>query len=303
MAVLTRQQVERLAEIIQQHATWFIWRTLGKQAVSKDDIDRLKAMGLLPMDVNVNSIKYAWVLGKLEAILRENKWKGLRWDDLVAEAEGRRLTPLDQFQIDAAELTAHTKFRGMAADIQDNLYERLSAATHQTINEAQVRGTIRDLVQTGIAMDHSYRKVARDLVETLKEPTRNWTRVAATEMHAARQRGLASMIYEKKDVYEDGEGPDSQVTVTPDGTACEDCRRMYLDPKTGHPKIFILKELVANEGTNYQRPWRKNARPVIPPLHPHCFCELGYVPPGWGYDEHGEFTLIDPKAAYPGVIT
>ena len=303
MAVLTRHQVERLAEIVRQHAAWFIWRTLGSQTVSQGDVDRLKASGLLPMDVNVDSIKYAWVLGKLESILKENKWKNLPWDELVAEAEGRRLSPAEKLQLEAASLTAFTKFRGLAEDINGDLYERLAQATGKVVSEAQVRGTIKDVVQTGIEMNETYREVAKNLIDSLMEPGRNWTRVAVTEMHAAQQRGYAAAIYNRDDIFEDAEGPDSQVAIRIDPHACEDCRRLYLDPKTGHPRIFILKELLANEGTNYQRPWRVNARPCVPPLHPHCYCRLSYVPPGWGWDKDGEFTLLDPKEAYPGVIS
>ena len=303
MAVLTRHQVERLAEIVRQHAAWFIWRTLGSQAVTQGDVDRLKASGLLPMDVNVDSIKYAWVLGKLESILKENKWKNLPWDELVAEAEGRRLSPVEKLQLEAASLTAFTKFRGLAEDINSDLYERLAQATGKVVSEAQVRGTIKDIVQTGVEMNETYLGVAKQLVDSLMEPGRNWTRVAATELHAAQQRGYAAALYNREGIYEDAEGPDSEVFIRLDPHACEDCKRLYMDPSTGHPKVFVLKDLVANEGTNYQRPWRVNARPCVPPLHPHCYCRLSYKPPGWGWDKDGEFTLIDPKEAYPGVIS
>lgn len=305
--VLTRTKIEKLAEIIRQHTAWLVWRLYGSQHVSKTDLDALKAKGILPMDTQVQSIKYAYILGKLESILKEAEYKRLTWDQLKELAAGRH-TPIDHLQVEAAEMSAALGVRNIEEDIKSGLYERLRQATNRTITEAQVRGSIRDMIRTGVEMDHSYRRVARDLVETLKDPTRDWIRLAYTEMHAARQKGIVSAIINREDIYENSAGEDSMVMIDHDADACDDCLRIYNNPKpvnspkdvrAGNPKIFPLKELLANEGTNYQRPWRKNARPVIPPLHPHCFGRVTYVPPGWGFDEDNMFTLIDPNAAYP----
>lgn len=300
MAVLTRAQVEKIAGIIEQHTTWFAWRVYGKNAVSKKAIAELKAKGVLPMDVSVQSIKYAYVLGKLEAVLKESEYKNLTWSELEEAARGR-YTPVDHLQIDAAEFTTMTQFRRLGDDIKAGLYSSLARTTSKKLSEIQVKGEIKDVVQAGVELSRSYQEVARDLVNQLKEPNRNWTRVAATEMHAARQKGIAIAIIQGEDVYEDAEGEDSFVAVVHDDDACDDCKRIYNDPKTGHPRILRLKELLANEGTNYQRPWRQNAQPVVPPLHPHCYGRLRYIPPGWGWNKDGRFTLLDHKTAYPEV--
>ena len=212
MAILTRQQVERLAEIIEQHTTWFVWSTFGSKYVSKADVDRLKNAGILPMDVQVSTFKNAYILGKLEALLKRAEFKSLSWADLQKEAVGR-LTPYDHLQIEAAELTAYTMFRGLADDIRAGLYRRLAMATNRAVSEAQVRGTIKDVVKTGVELSQSYQKVAAELVEALKEPNRNWTRVAATEIHSAWQRGVAMAIMNKEEIYADSDGIDSEVFV------------------------------------------------------------------------------------------
>jgi hypothetical protein len=139
--------------------------------------------------------------------------------------------------------------------------------------------------------------VAKDLVGDLKEKKRNWYRVASTEMHKARQLGVANAIIGKKDIYRDSEGINSLVTIVPAPDACDDCKRLYLEAG-GNPRIFKITELLSNAGSNYQRPWRKNAKPVVPPLHPHCFCRIRYAPPGWGWNKEGRFTLLDPQVAF-----
>jgi len=298
--VLSRAQIEKLAEIIRCHTTWLMWRMFGDQEITEKDLHDLKASGKLPMDVNASAIRYAYVLGKLQSLLKEAEFKKLTWKQLQEVATGR-YTDVDKLQIKAAELSAQTEFRSLMDDIKNGLYQRLAQATHRTVTEGHVRSTISDKIKTGTDLNQTYRQVARELVEALKEPHRNWERLAATELHTAKQRGVMTAISQKEGIYADSDGIDSDVAIVHDADMCDDCRRIYYDPKTGNPKIFKLKELLENEGTNYQRPWRLHAKPVVPPLHPHCFGRLRYVPPGWGWNDMGRFTLLRPEEAFPEV--
>jgi hypothetical protein len=293
MAILTRDQIEKLAEIIRKHATWVTWRLLGDKYVSQTDIDRLTKEGVLPMGVQTPMIKHSFVLGRMESLLKEAEWKEFSWDQLV-EAATSKHTDLQKMQIEAAELSSHVTLRNLFDDIQRGLYQDLAQATGKAVTESVIKERVAEEIKEGIETRKGYIKVANSLVENLKENKRNWHRVAVTEMHAAKEKGVVSSILSGEGVYRRADGDDSFVAVMPDPDACGECVRLYLDPKTGNPKIFRLSELLENEGTNYNRPWRQNAKPVIPPLHPHCFCRLRYVPPGWGWNEKGRFTVVDP---------
>ena len=293
MPILTKEQVEKLAKIIRQHATWITWRIFGTRYVSESDIAELKAKGILPMDVQVDAIKYAFVLGKLEPLLKEAEWKGLNWNDLVSAAEATH-TAVENLQIQASELSAHAVLRGLEDEIRDGLYESLATATQRTIDESYVKEIVKDEVKVGVEMSRNFRSVARELAEKTTEYKRNWHRVAVTEMHTAHQNGVVAAIINKVDVYAYADGADSQVSVVPDSSACVDCRRLYLD-EAGNPKIFKMSELLGNSGSNYIRPWRANARPVVPPLHSNCYCRIRYIPNGWGW-EGGKMVLQDASA-------
>jgi hypothetical protein len=301
MAVLTQDQVNKIAELIRQHTNWFIWKVFGKDLISAEDLKELKESGLLPMEVSYESIKYSYVLGKLEAILKKNEWKNLTWDQLMDEASGAP-SAVDKLIIDSSNLSAVNKFRKLEQEIKDNVFDDIIVHTNHTIVEAAVRGTLKDTIKTGMELDQSYREVARNLRETFRNSKRDWIRVAVNEMHHAHQRGSASAIANKEEVYERGEGIDSQVYVAHDKNSCPDCQRLYMDPGTGNPKIFTLKELMLNEGTNYIRPWRQNAKPVIPPLHPHCSGRIVYLPKGWGFDEKGSLTVVNYAEAFPALV-
>ena len=299
--MLSRAQIEKLAEIIKQHATWFTWRLLGHQYISEEDLARLKREGLLPTDIIASSIQYAFVLGRLEVLLKEREWKNLTWDQLV-EAAIRKHTDIEKLQIEASEQSVFVHLRSLEDNIKNDLFDKLAQETHKIVTDTQVKKIVKEAVKTGVEFNQSYIQVANKLAKDLKETKYNWLRVVATEMHAARQKGVVSAIINKEDIYRFSKGEDSNVAIVHDAGLCEDCERIYHDKSTGHPKIFKLKDLLLNTGSNYKRPWRDNAKPVIPPLHPHCSGRVRYVPSGWGFDEKGKFTLINPKEAYPKLV-
>jgi hypothetical protein len=291
--LLTKKQIEELAEAIRLHSTWLIRRILGEHTISESDLKKLKDLKLLSMDVTVESIKQSYVLGKLESTLKEGQYRNFTWEQLQLKAKNYLPTPMEQYQIDAAENTLTTKFRGLGDDIKNNLFARLNKETEQFVTEAQVQGKIKDIVKQGVELQKDYLKVAKDLVEELKEPNRNWFRVAATELHAAHSKGYVDTVAQKQDAYEDSEGVDSDIAIVPNPGACEECLSRYIDQETGNPKIFPMKELLANAGSNYVKPWRVNALACVPPLHPNCSCRPRFCPPGWGFDEKGKFTVVD----------
>jgi hypothetical protein len=301
MAILTAEQIKKLSELIRQHANWFIWKVFGKDSITAEDLNQLKSSGLLPMDVSHETIKYSYVLGKLEAILKRDEWKNFTWEQLVEEASGAP-SAADKLTIEAAELTAINKFRNLENEIRDNLFSDINIQSEHAIVEATIRGTIKDTVKTGVELLESQRSVARNLRETFRESKRDWTRVAVNELHHAHQRGSTAAIVNKEEVYEGSEGVDSNVYIAHDKNPCGDCKRLYVDPSTGNPRIFTIRELMGNEGTNYIRPWRQNAKAVIPPLHPHCSGRIVYVPRGWGFNEKGEFSLVNYAEAYPELM-
>ena len=295
MVFLDKDQLERINAIIKRYTDWYKRRILGPTYTEKPSNIKIDETKLTPMDRSV--IELSFELGINEAVLKESEWKDYSWDAL--QESKKPLTPIQKLQIEASELSMNSKFRRLGEDITSGLYDKLAQATSKVVSEAQVKGIIHDKIKVGVEANRAYYDVAHDLVGDLKEQQRNWARVASTEMHAARQNGIASAIATGTDFYEDADGVESDVAVTLAPDACKDCNRIYIDEATGHPKIFKLVELLKNTGTNYQRPWRENAKPVIPPLHPSCHCRIRYVPPGWGWNEKGRFTLVDPDKAFP----
>jgi len=289
---IPKDKIDQIRAVVRQHVDWFIGRVFGSQFTDEQaHVDAPDSVQGLPTSLT----QMSFVLGKEEAQLKETEWKGYSWDDMAHAAE--QVTSEEQAQIDAAVFSTHTKFRKLGDDVANGVFERLSIANSEAVSEAQVRGIIADKIETGVLLGRSHSAVAQELIRTLQDKSRDWYRVAATELHHARQTGVVHAITNKLGIYSHGEGPNSKVAIVPASDACQDCIRLYLE--NGKPKIFQLSELLQNTGTNYVRPWRSNAKPVIPPLHPNCYCMLRYVPPGWGWNDKGKFTMTKPEEAFP----
>jgi hypothetical protein len=101
-------------------------------------------------------------------------------------------------------------------------------------------------------------------------------------MHDAFTRGKLEGIVRKY-----GDTAYVYVEVLPD--ACDHCKGLY-HKSDGTPIIFMIRQLLGN-GTNIGRK-SKQWKPVVPPLHPWCRCELFYVPAGYEWDSKSKmFTL------------
>jgi hypothetical protein len=80
--MLTKQQVEQLIAIFRHHMTWMSWRLLGTVSITESDLQELKRKGLLPLDVTAETIRDAYVLGRLESILKIAEFQKLTWPDI-----------------------------------------------------------------------------------------------------------------------------------------------------------------------------------------------------------------------------
>jgi hypothetical protein len=144
------------------------------------------------------------------------------------------------------------------------------------------REQIRELTAEAIA----HRKTAEDLASDLGHATddwsRDWLRIARTELQGAYNEGV--IIDHIR-----WEGADAPVARVPEPGACPDCERVCLDSE-GKPIVWSAQQLIAN-GTNAGRR-RDDWRCTTWPIHPHCRCGTQAVPPGYEYTD--DWSLV-PK--------
>lgn len=276
MALITDEQLHRIREIIADHHAAFVVNTIGPEAVPPDVLERLRAKGLVA--VEMSAISDAYVYGQHVAAGEKRGVSTMSYDSFI-EYLSKNPLPLGPIEQRAVQMAQH-----QAAQFVVGLGNRVDAATGQLLIEAdaglraRLRSEIKTATAENVAKREAGKKLKSDLGWARKDWARDWDRIAATEKHNAMQRGLA-------DHYARRYGGDVRVAKRPMPDACEHCKRLHLGPD-GQPRIFKLSDLEAN-GTNF----RKRAAdwlPVVGATHPHCQCQLIRIPAGWGFDEEGD---------------
>ncbi len=300
--MLTTPQIIELLRIIEQHADQFLISVFGTEAVSESSLKELIAAGLIPPSIDPEIFKHAYALGKLKAILTASQYKSLKFSELKKLMKLKwsvvaPLTSVEKLRIRSAEQHSVRGIRNIAKDIQDGIFAKLQEEQEEVLTEATIEQYIKDEVITAIKFRDTVSSLASALPRKLKTHSRDWLRVASTELHKVRQWGTADAIMRGVGAYSgfDEDPEDSRVFVQPTKGACEECKEAYLD-KNGIPKIFKLSDLIAN-GTNIGVP-KKQRKPVVPPHHPLGLCEMNYIPPGHEFNDKGELYLADPEALY-----
>src|SRR4030042_1736159 len=66
--VLSREQIQEIKQIVEDHHTAFVANTIGPEAVPPGVLDRLREMGLV--DVKVEAIRDAYLYGQILATVQ-----------------------------------------------------------------------------------------------------------------------------------------------------------------------------------------------------------------------------------------
>ena len=122
--------------------------------------------------------------------------------------------------------------------------------------------------------------ISKRVMGVLKRGRGRWGRVAATVLHAARDRGSVRRHAQASSAAEQT----AYVYRQAQADACIYCIALNTGPD-GMPRIFRLEDLEA-AGTNAGRT-KAEWQAVLGPIHPFCRCATHPVPEGHGFDEHG----------------
>jgi len=288
-----------LRRILRIYGNWLTVKLIGKDLVSKEDLAELKKYGKLPSGDEVDLIGRAFSLGRAASLSKKSAYKELTLEKLSTINRFRH-TSEDSLAVREAKLHAARHLQSAVDDAAAGAFMRLNEATQDMLSDAVVKEIIKDEVALALKEKKTRDQLASSLSNKLsKNLTRDVKKIAVTEMHRAKQRGAAMAIANKVDIYSKSDGPGSEVSVVPNSGACDDCKNLYLD-KDGNPKVFILSDLIArgsnaDPGTNHKvgpRGLRSGWKPVLPPAHPHCYCELIYLPPGMAW-QNGRLKIAD----------
>lgn len=272
------ERLQELRRIVRLHTNWLTVTLLGRDSISDIELQELEKYGKLPLDETIDFVKKSYILGRFRSMLKSSEYKTLNYESVEEQVAAAGFTTLEEYALQHVKLHAADGVKGLAADLAAGAFDRLKAATQATLNEASVRGIIRDTLALAIIEKQNSQKVASTLAKDLKTDwSRDWRRVAETELHRAKIVGMAQAIVNKLGVYANSDGADSLVSIVPSSTRCDDCGSHFLDVK-GNPRVFRLSHLLeqgsnADVGVKHTRSGglHNHWKTTLPPLHPRCY--------------------------------
>jgi hypothetical protein len=287
-----------LRRLLRIHINWLTVKLLGKELVSKEELAELKDYGRLSLGDEVGLVERSFILGRTSATGKKSDYKDLTLDKL-SRLQKRKFSNAEQLALREAKLHTSRRIQALADDAAAGASARVNRATQELLTDATVKEILEDEIAIALAEKKSRQELASSVGNSLgRDLTSGLKKLMVSEMHRAKTRGVAMAIANKVDIYASSEGVESTVSVVPNRDACEDCRNLYLTD-TGNPRTFKLSDLVgqgsnSDEGVSHSRKGGLHLgwKPVLPPAHPNCYCELTYVPPGMAW-ENGRLRVVD----------
>jgi hypothetical protein len=274
---LTPALLAKLIEVIRKHHLAFIVSVYGPDAVAKEEVEKLKLLGLVDPNAIV-SMDEVYLYGRLLAKLNDPAVATWTYEQLHDHLVKNPipLGPVEENALKAARMSAAHYVKGLGNTVDKQTGQILINADKNLA--ATLSQGIRNEVEDGIIERKTVKAIKTDLGYALQDWTRNLDRIAITEKHAALSQGVVDEIGAKF-------GSNARIAFRTMPDACPECLSMFVGPD-GHPRIFLLSQ-VAPHGANHGKP-KKAWVPCMPPVHPHCQCMPIHVPPGWGFNEKGQ---------------
>lgn len=281
MRIIPDHKQEKIEEVIRNHHLAFLAEILGPSVLLPDEVARLEALGLLKKPMfNLDPISAAYFLGHLQKT------------DVSKE---ELLEFVSEVHLTSTEKEAITNAREKVGNFIQGLGDSMISATRHILTEAEEAARKKELVQVrevigrGVEKKQTVKQITRELEKVTGDNTRDWYRIASTELHNAMEEGRVNSIVKThgKDVY---------VFKRPRKDACAFCKLLYLDGNK--PKIFKLSQLVSH-GTNVNKKAKQPTlsgdnktewNAVVGSTHPFCRCSVQYLPEGMGFDSDGNMT-------------
>lgn len=271
------RQLEALRQLILDRHQAFVANFINPALLSPETRARLERLGLVKPEAQ--TVKEAYFLGALASHAPASAEK-MTYPQLLERVKARAI-PLsreERHAITEAEATAGQYITGLATRISADTGQTVANMSPGAVEAYQAR--VKEAVAGAVRDRKTVGQLKSDLGHATGDWTRNLERVANTEMSAAVSLGTAYAAVER------AKGKPVRACKISAKNCCKWCAKLWIDDKTGNPKIYDLAELEAN-GTNVGRK-ASEYLPTVGPSHPGCRCHLTIVPAGFDFDEKGD---------------
>lgn len=287
--VTSSKAVELIKRAIERHYRHLLVSVLGKDALTRAQINELRAKGHTVSDKpSLMELVY------FHNLLNPHGTKG---PGSIEDMQGQQsqARPSGE-EMDYAAEHVNESMRNSVEKLRQDVTNRVVGYIHNNNQDFKFRqlkdgGNPADTKK--LMAEATVSKLKQDLRDLSGDANRDWLRVATTEMSNAIGIGSADRI-----VAQNSDKPMDEVyvyrIVVNDQALCKWCRRFYLDTD-GSPAVYKLSTLLSN-GSNYGKK-TDSWLPVVGATHPNERCsQVIELKRGWKLLSGGGVTYIGPEA-------
>ena len=287
--IFTQSQILDMLDIMKRYELIFIAQQLGLQFLSQNDIAILLSAGI---DVNQfknnrGVIEDAFLFGLLAQAIGDDRAKKMNYKQFKKFVSSKNFVPLneeEEYALQQVKSRAYTDITNLGARMRTSLSNSVLRNNQQ--QALVVQQIIKKKTIDAIKMRKGARGLAADLAETSKDWEVDWLRIAYFLTTEAYNQGRVQSILREY-------GQDAEVWFDVFDEACKHCRKLYLknpDDENSEPIVFKLSDII-NNGNNIGRKVQE-WKPVVPPAHPYCRCQINWRPTNFNWDsELRAFTI------------
>lgn len=268
MPIFDDAKLDATRQIIQKHHLAAVARVAGLDVLSPEEQQLIANMNV---QQETDIFEEAYLFGQMSTVLELEQALALSYTEFKTSLEAEPQTyALDEFQqraVLAAKRQGAQYIRGLGQRVDLDVGQTMLDAEEAQRQREMISGEVADAIETSTQ--------AATLASSLREKSgdylKDWDKIAVTEMHNARQHGIADTLRSRH-----GSGARVFKQILPD--ACVYCRRLHIGPD-GTPRIFKLTDLDLTNVGRRKPEWQA----VVGAVHPHCF-EAGVpvtTPRGW----------------------
>lgn len=286
--VTSKETMEKIREIIQKHYSRLVVSVLGQNALTDKEKKELESQGidisnmdsLMSLVYNHNFINHP--IDELSPTSVEDMKGQQSVKGLIPEGEAHSYT-VENINDKTKQLIEKMKMDTMTR-VENIIRENNDSYKMNALQNLDRADLLDDLMK-----ESTLGKLKQKLRDTSGDGTRDWTRIAVTEMSNA--IGISSV---DRIVSDNVDSDLDEIYVfritTKDSKTCKWCRRFY-DDKDGSPKLYRLSSIMSN-GSNYGK--KTDAwLPVIGATHPNERCsQMIELKPGFKLLQDGSVTYI-----------
>lgn len=298
---MTHDQILQLQRAIEDRYGFIAAQLQCDYTPDPMQLERWKRLGLVPADITpetfaasvpaeMRMIRNAFVMGRLADAVEQ----GTSFEEALRLALSLPLKKPDMAAVAIAEQQTAMYITDNAADLATKIGQLAIKKRNEAIRQmaidyhaGRLKRTVRDeeLKQDEEIPERyaeNWQQFKSELHQTMTDKSRDWSRVAYTELVTAQETGKAYKILEDY-------GSDALVYKRTLPTACPQCVHAYCEEDGVTPKVFKLSELLANGDNINRKPLPTKGgkvvdtarpdgaatmKPVSGTMHPFCACRL-----------------------------